>query len=94
MPRKWATYTKVLDLVKDLVVECEVITGNNIDPSLLLDVPMLKTKSFCLSKEVGLANLATPICFRSFLQLTVGAHARETEDRSTEQDIDQYTVAY
>jgi hypothetical protein len=76
------TYTEVLDLVKNLIVEGEVIAGDDIDASLLLDVPVLKTKSLGLAQELSLGELAAPVCFRRLLQVTVDSHTRETEDRS------------
>ena len=76
------TYTKVLDLVENLIVESEVIAGNDIDASILLDVPVGKTKSFGLSEEISLRELATPVCLSCLLQVTENAHAGETEDRS------------
>ena len=67
---------------ENLVVESEVIAGNNIDAGLLLDVPVLKTQSLGLSEEVSLRDLAAPVSFGGLLQLTVGSHAGETEDGS------------
>jgi hypothetical protein len=55
------TYTKVLDLVKDLVVEGEVVAGDDIDTGILLDLPVSKTETLGLVKEVGLRNLSTPV---------------------------------
>lgn len=55
------TYTKVLDLVKDVVVESEVVAGDDIDASILLDLPVSKTEALGLSEEVRLRNLSTPV---------------------------------
>jgi hypothetical protein len=76
------TYTEVLDLVEDLIVESEVIAGDDIDASLLLDVPVFKTESLGLAQELSLGELATPVCFGRLLQVTVDTHTRETEDGS------------
>jgi hypothetical protein len=76
------TYTEVLDLVEDLIVESEVIAGDDIDASLLLDVPVFKTESLGLAQELSLGELTTPVCFGRLLQVTVDTHTRETEDRS------------
>jgi hypothetical protein len=76
------TYTKVLDLMENLIVEGEVIAGDDIDASLLLDVPVLKTKSLGLAQELSLGELAAPVRFRCLLQVPVDSHTRETEDRS------------
>lgn len=37
-----------------LVVEGEIIAGNDIDTSILLDIPMLKTESLGLAEKFGL----------------------------------------
>ena len=55
------TYTKVLDLMKDMVVESEVVAGNDIDTSILLDLPVSKTEALGLSKKVRLRDLSTPV---------------------------------
>ena len=74
------TYTKVLDLVENLIVQSEVIARDDIDAGFLLDVPVLKTESLSFAKKLGLGELATPICFSRLFQVTVNSHARETED--------------
>jgi hypothetical protein len=76
------SYTKVLDVGQNLIIESEVIAGNDIDAGILLNVPMLETESFGLAKEFSLRELTTPVSFGGFLQVTVDSHARETEDRS------------
>ena len=76
------TYTEVLDLVENLIVEGKVVAGDDIDAGLLLDIPVLKTKSLGLAQELSLRELAAPVCFSRLLQVTVDSHARETEDRS------------
>jgi hypothetical protein len=76
------TYAEILDVSKNLIVEGKVIARNDIDTSLLLDIPVLKTESLGLSKKVRLRDLASPVSFRGLLQVTVDSHARETEDRS------------
>ena len=67
---------------KDLIVESKVIAGDDVYAGFLLDVPVLKTEPLGLTKELGLGELASPVCFGCFLQVTVDSHARETEDRS------------
>ena len=76
------TYTEVLDVGEDLVVEGEIIAGNDVDASVLLDVPVLKTESLGLAEELGLGDLPAPVSFGGLLQVTVDTHARETENRS------------
>ena len=58
------TYTKVLDVGEDLVVQGEVVAGDDIDASILLDLPVGKTEALGLGKEVGLRQLATPVYAR------------------------------
>lgn len=76
------TYAKVLDLVEDLIVEREVVGWDNINASILLDLPVLETKTLGLSEKLLLRSLASPVCLSSLLQVTVDSHARETENRS------------
>ena len=76
------TYTEVLDLVENLIIESEVIAGNYIDASILLDLPVCKTESLGLAEELSLGELSAPVCLCRLLQVTVDSHARETEDRS------------
>lgn len=55
------TYTKVLDVGEDLVVQGEVVAGDDVDTSILLDLPVGKTKTLGLGKEVGLGKVASPV---------------------------------
>ena len=55
------TYTKVLDVRKDLVVEGKVVAGDDIHTSILLDLPVGETKPLGLSQKVVLGDLATPV---------------------------------
>jgi len=75
-------YSEILDVSEDLIVKSEIIAGNDIDTSILLDLPVCKTKSLGLSKQISLGKLARPVCLSCLLQVTVNTHARETEDRS------------
>ena len=59
--RHSSTYTEVLDVRKDLVVESEVITGNDVDTGILLDLPVGKTKTLSLSEEISLGDVASPV---------------------------------
>jgi hypothetical protein len=47
--------------VEDLVVEGEVVAGDDVDTSILLDLPVSKTEALSLSEEVGLRDLSTPV---------------------------------
>lgn len=55
------TYTEVLDVVEDLVVQGEVVAGDDVDTGILLDLPVSKAKALGLSEEVGLGDLAAPV---------------------------------
>lgn len=80
-------YTKVLDMGENLIIKCEVIAGDDIDAGLLLDVPVLKTQPLCFGKEINLGDLAGPVSFGGFLQITIYSHAGKTEDGSIERYI-------
>lgn len=47
--------------MKDLVVEGEVVAGDDIDTGILLDLPVGKTEALGLSEEVSLGDLSTPV---------------------------------
>lgn len=67
---------------ENLIVESEIIAGDDVDASLLLNVPMFETQSLCLAEELILGELAAPVSFGSLLQVTVYSHAGEAEDGS------------
>jgi hypothetical protein len=68
--------------VENLVVESEVIARDDVDTGLLLDIPVLKTKSLGLAEQINLGELSAPVCLGRLLQVTVDSHTRETENRS------------
>lgn len=90
LPREWSvkpssrnleqTHPKEVDVVQDLIVEGEIIAGNDVDTSFLLQLPMFKTQSLALAQQLFLGDLSCPECFRCFLQVTIHPHARKTED--------------
>jgi hypothetical protein len=51
------TYSKVLDVMEDLVVKCEIITGDDINTSILLDLPMSETETLGFTEELFLRYL-------------------------------------
>jgi hypothetical protein len=57
----WSAYPEVLDVGKDLVIESKVVAGDDIDTSILLDLPVGKAKALGLGEEVGLRDLAAPV---------------------------------
>lgn len=46
---------------EDLIVQSKVVAGDDVDTGILLDLPVSKTESLGLGKEVGLGDLATPV---------------------------------
>ena len=48
-------------MVEDLVVEGEVIAGDDIDTGILLDLPVGQTKALGLLEELSLGELSTPV---------------------------------
>jgi hypothetical protein len=63
-----------------LVIEREVIARNDVDTSLLLNLPMIETESFALTEQFVAGELASPVGLGGFLEITVHSHAREAED--------------
>lgn len=72
-------YVEHLDVVEDVVVEGEVVAGNDIDAGILLDLPVGETQPLALSKDVVARDLAGPVGLVGLLQVTVLTHAGETE---------------
>ena len=73
-----------LMVVQNLVVEGEIIAGNDVDTCIFLDFPVGQPKPFAFGEKVLLRQFAAPVCFRGFLEVTIGPHAGETEDRAGE----------
>jgi hypothetical protein len=72
-------YVEKLDVVENVIVESEVVAGNDIDAGILLDLPVLKTNALGLLQQIVLGDLASPVSLVGLLQLTVAAHAGEPE---------------
>jgi len=70
-----------LVVVEDLIVEGEVVAGNNIDTGILLDLPVLETKTLALSEELIAGDLVRPVSLGSLLEVTESSHAGETQNR-------------
>jgi hypothetical protein len=70
------TYAEVLDVVEDVVVESKVAAGDAVDTSILLNLPVSKTKTLSFLEKLGLGDLATPVYIgrvvRKFLRLSDG----------------------
>lgn len=74
------THVEHLDVVEDVVVESEVVAGDDIDASILLDLPVGETQSLALGEDLVARDLAGPVGLVGLLQVTVHTHAGETED--------------
>lgn len=74
------TYSEELDVVKNLVVEGEVVAGDDVDTSVLLDLPVLQTESLSLLQQVLAGDLLSPVCFGGFLEVTELSHTREAQN--------------
>lgn len=59
--RNWTSYVEELDVVQDVVVVGEVIGRNDVDASVLLDLPVCESQPLTLSEEVGLGELVAPV---------------------------------
>lgn len=77
----WMTcaYVEELDVVKKVVVEGEVVAGNDIDAGVLLDLPVLQPQTLALLEQVIAGELVRPVGLIGLLELTVRTHAGETE---------------
>jgi hypothetical protein len=51
------TYSKVLDVVEDLIVKCEIIAGDDINTSILLNLPMREAETLGFAEELFLRYL-------------------------------------
>ena len=65
------TYTKILNVAQHLVVEGEVITRDDVDPGILLDLPVFQAEPLGLRKEIGLRDSASPVCTPTVFVSTV-----------------------
>jgi hypothetical protein len=72
-------YVEELDVVEKVVVESKVVAGNDIDTSILLDLPVLQSQTLALLDQVIAGELVRPVGLVGLLELTVRTHAGETE---------------
>jgi hypothetical protein len=72
-------YVEELDVVEKVIVESEVVAGNDIDTSILLDLPVLQSQTLALLDQVIAGELVSPVGLVGLLELTVRTHAGETE---------------
>lgn len=62
-----------------MVVEGKVVAGNNVDTSILLDLPVLQSQTLSLLEQLVPRELVAPVGLVGLLELTVRAHAGEPE---------------
>ena len=67
-------------MCEDLIVKSKVVGWDDINTGILLDLPVSKTETLGLREELLLGDLASPVVLGGLLEVTVGTHARETED--------------
>lgn len=69
-------------MVQNLVVVGKVVAGDLSHTGILLDLPVLQTETLALGEELLARDLATPVSFRSLLQVTELTHTGETQNGS------------
>lgn len=72
-------YPEKLYVVKDLVIEGEVIAWDDIDARLFLYLPVLLSETLAFCKKVFLGEFPAPVGLCSFLEVSVDSHTREAE---------------
>ena len=68
-------------MIQDLVVQGEITARNDINTSILLDLPVLKTQSLRLLQKVITRDLLPPVSLRGLFEVTKSSYTRETENR-------------
>lgn len=63
-------YVEELNVVKDVVVKGKVVAGDDIDASILLDLPVSKAEPLTLGEQVLLGKLAAPVSLIGLLEVT------------------------
>jgi len=76
------THVEELDVIQDLVVEGEIIAGDDIGTSILLELPVRSTESLSSFNERLNGDLPSPVSLSSFLELTVCSHTGKPENGS------------
>jgi hypothetical protein len=76
-------------MVQELVVEAEVIAGNDVDTGIPLDLPVRKSESLAFCKKLLLRQFTAPVSLGGLLELTVGPHAGKPENGSVWETLDR-----
>lgn len=74
-------------MVEDLVVERKVIAGNDLDTSILLDLPVLQTESLSLFQEFITRDLVTPVSLGGLLEVTESSDTGETQNSAERREV-------
>ena len=72
-------YVEELNVVEKVIVESEVVAGNDIDTGVLLDLPVLQSQTLSLLDQIIAGKLVSPVGLVGLLELTVRTHTGETE---------------
>ena len=57
-------------MAENLIVQGEVVAGDDVDASILLDLPVGETKPLGLGEELFLGELASPVGLVGLLEIT------------------------
>lgn len=74
-------------MIEDLIVESKVVAGDDIDTSILLDLPVLSTESLSLAQELITRDLAAPVSLGGLLEVTELSHTGKTQNGATETNV-------
>ena len=80
-------YVEELNVVEKVVVESEVVAGDHIDTSVLLDLPVLLTESLSLGQKLIARDLVTPVSLGGLLEVTESSHTGETENSAVKTPV-------
>ena len=67
--------------IKNVIVKGEVVGGNDVDTSVLLELPVVGTEVLTGLDELVGGSLTAPVGFSNFLELTLSTDTGETENR-------------
>jgi hypothetical protein len=67
-------------VIEEVVVEGEVVAGDDIDTGILLDLPVLQSQALALLQQLVPRELVRPVGLVGLLELTIRAHAGEPEN--------------
>jgi len=64
-------YVEELDVVEEVVVKGKVVAGDDLDASVLLNLPVLETQALALLEQIVARELLAPVSLIGLLQLSV-----------------------